>query len=355
MTISGPSSGQVGVWEEVTPPDVDPALINNGAFGLGSIVVDPVHRTDMYVGGYGYLFKSTDYGMSWKVVPSQPNPGSQALGHVVAVVGTTPATVWVSNGFGDQHIYKSTDGGLTFRLTGTVPGHSGLAGFYSIVVDPYNSNHLLSGLHETDGLVESIDGGETWQLLGGSHWPSGGKSWFVFFVDTGNAATTSETWFAIAQDGGSAVMTRNGGGTWEIPGDIEGLQHPHGNSSLLQIDNTLFVTGINGVNGSGTYRSTDLGLNWKKVSNAGGGVVFGSSKNVYSMWGWACGGCGLNEGGPQLNSALMPGDIWKSWIAAELPARLVWGPNSVATTSDGTHTIYVGSMWATGLWRYVEP
>jgi len=33
----------------------------------------------------------------------------------------------------------------------------------------------------------------------------------------------------------------------------------------------------------------------------------------------------------------------------------VWGPNSVAVTSDGTHSVFVGSMWATGLWRYVEP
>jgi hypothetical protein len=38
-----------------------------------------------------------------------------------------------------------------------------------------------------------------------------------------------------------------------------------------------------------------------------------------------------------------------------LPDGLVWGPNSVAATSDGAHSIFVGSMWATGLWRYVEP
>jgi hypothetical protein len=38
-----------------------------------------------------------------------------------------------------------------------------------------------------------------------------------------------------------------------------------------------------------------------------------------------------------------------------VPAALTWGANSVATTTDGTHNIFVGSMWATGLWRYVEP
>jgi hypothetical protein len=38
-----------------------------------------------------------------------------------------------------------------------------------------------------------------------------------------------------------------------------------------------------------------------------------------------------------------------------VPDALDWGPNSVAVTSDGKHSIIIGSMWATGLWRYVEP
>jgi hypothetical protein len=70
------------------------------------------------------------------------------------------------------------------------------------------------------------------------------------------------------------------------------------------------------------------------------------------MWGWACASCGLNEGGPQYQTASQPGD---TWTKGTLPDALDWGPNSVATTSDGSHTIFVGSMWATGLWRYVEP
>ena len=51
-------------------------------------------------------------------------------------------------------------------------------------------------------VVESTDGGATWKFVSGSGWPGGGKSWFPFFLDTGNGATTKQTWFAIAQDGG---------------------------------------------------------------------------------------------------------------------------------------------------------
>lgn len=171
-------------------------------------------------------------------------------------------------------------------------------------------------------------------------------------MNTGNPATTSKTWFAYAQDGGSGVMTTDGGQNWFQPKGIEGLQHAHGNANLLQIGNSLFVTGTNN---SGTFRSTDLGRNWTRVSPDAGGVVWGSTKGLYFMWGWACSRCGLSEGGPQYHSATWPGDNWKKWMAAELPAGLVWGPNSVAATNDGKHNIYVGSMWSSGLWRYVEP
>ena len=53
--------------------------------------------------------------------------------------------------------------------------------------------------------------------------------------------------------------------------------------------------------------------------------------------------------------AIQPGDTGAWTKISTLPSALVWGPNSVAVTSDGTHSIFVGSMWATGLWRYVEP
>src|SRR6185437_14753221 len=89
--------------------------------------------------------------------------------------------------------------------------------FYSFQVDPHDSSHLISGLHEADGVMESTDGGDSWKLVDGAGWPAGGISWFPSFVDTGDATTTRGTWFAIAQDGASAVMTRDGGAHWAVP------------------------------------------------------------------------------------------------------------------------------------------
>jgi hypothetical protein len=81
---------------------------------------------------------------------------------------------------------------------------------YSLKVDPYDGTHLVSGLHEADGIVESIDGGASWQMLGGAGFPTGGISWYPYFIDTGSAATTRKAWFAIAQDGASGVAASRG-------------------------------------------------------------------------------------------------------------------------------------------------
>lgn len=349
-----PAMGTPGVWEDVTSPDMDPALFTGSSgFGVGNIVTDPARPTDMYVGGYGSIWKSTDYGLTWKKIDANPNPPYLPLGHVLAVAGTTPATLWMASVNGEKHVYKSTDAGLTFELTGTIPEQPDAASLYSIVVDPYDPTHLITGLHEQDKVLESTDGGATWKFASGSGWPGGGKSWFPFFLDTGDSATTKQTWFAIAQDGGSAVKTTDAGKTWVKPKGIVNLKHPHGTAGLFQNGKTIFVAGVGAdTTGDGVYRSTDLGDNFSQVTQGSGGIVWGSPKSLYVMWGWACASCGLNEGGPQYQTAPYPGD---TWTKPKLPDALVWGPNSVASTSDGTHAIHVGSMWATGLWRYVEP
>jgi hypothetical protein len=344
--------GTPGVWEEVTSPDMDPKLFMAGNFGIGSIVTDPARPTDLYVGGYGSLWKSTDYGLKWTKIDSQPNPPSLALGHVLAVAGTTPPTLWMASVSGAPHVFKSTDGGLTFTLTGTIAEKPDAASLYSIVVDPHDATHLITGLHEEDKVLESTDGGDNWHFVSGAGWVSGGKSWFPFFVETGDAATTRKTWFAIPQDGASALMTSDGGKTWVQPKGIEGLTHPHGTAGLYQDGKSLFVAGIGGSAGGGIFRSTDLGMNWARIADSRAGIIWGSAKTLYSMWGWACGGCGLKDGGPEYRTAAAPGDTWEK---GTVPAALDWGPNSVATTSDGKHAIFVGSMWATGLWRFVEP
>jgi hypothetical protein len=77
--------------------------------------------------------------------------------------------------------------------------------------------------------------------------------------------------------------------------------------------------------------------------------VWGTSKSVYAMYGWACSDCNL---GTNYETAPQPGTTWS---AGDSAPSLVIGPNSMVVTSDGSHSIFVGAMWAQGIWRYVEP
>jgi len=332
-----------GTWVNVTPAAMSPDVLRPtaNAFGPGSIALDPARPGDIYVGGSSAgLWRSTDYGTSWTLIndtlPDVPR------GVVIAVAGTTPATIWWA---GYNTIYKSADGGQTFMQTALT------ISLYSLKVDPHDTTHLISGLHEADGIAESTDGGATWRIVGGAGFPSGGVSWYPDFVETGSADSTRRTWFAIAQNGASAVMTSDGGATWTIPTGLSGLQHPHGNSQLYQNDSTLFVAGLAGPVGQGVYRSSDLGASWSRVDSGQTpeAIVWGTPANVYAMYAWACSGCDL---GTDFEIATQPGT---TWTATTVPAALTIGPNGVVVTNDGTHSIFVGLMWDLGLWKYVEP
>jgi hypothetical protein len=333
-----------GVWTNVTPTTMSATVLapTVNAFGPGAIVGDPARPSDLYVGAGGDgLWRSTDYGNTWTKI-NGAIPGGP-IGSPIAVAGTTPATIWVSAGQGHGSIYKSIDGGATFNLIkGNQP-----ADLYSIKVDPYDSTHLVSGLHEADGLIESIDGGASWNAVGGAGWPTGGISWYPTFLDTGDAGTTRGNWFAIAQDGASAITTNDQGAHWNVPNGLSGLQHPHGCSQIFQHGSTLFAAGIYGP-GQGVYRSADLGANWTLADSGKTpqAVVWGTPDNVYSMWGWACSDCSFGS----FETAPSPGDVWS---APAVPDGI--GPNSVAVTFDGNHYIFIGVMWSAGIWRYIEP
>lgn len=326
---------QTGVWTNVTP-----AGMEDEDFGAGSIAGDPLRPSDMYVGGSASGFwKSTDYGKTWRKI-NDLSP-DVTRGSVIAVAPTTPATIYVA-GFGE--IYKSTDAGLHFDTLST-------GGFdpYSLVIDPYDPTHLLSGLHEAAGVIESTNGGVSWHKVGSGS-VGGGVSVYPFFIDMGNAAATRTTWIAIAQNGSSPGRTTNSGGTWATPAGLAGLEHPHGNAGIFQQGPNLWVGGAYDFRGT-IMRSTDYGATFAKVTTneKPEAVVWGSAKNVYAMYAWACSRCDVE---PNFAHAPLPGGT--AWTYEDTP-ELKIGPNSMAVAHDGNHSVFVGLMWAEGLWRYVEP
>jgi hypothetical protein len=326
----------LGEWIQVTPPD-----LGDVEFGPGPVVVDPGQPSDLFMAGGGDgVWKSEDYGNTWSRINSEI--GYVPMGLIIAVAGTDPATVWIA---GFNVVHKSTDGGVTYSQ---IPFEGFGAELYSIIIDPYDDDHLISGLHEADGIVESFDGGQTWEVVGGAGFPGGGVSWYAYFIDTGDAATTRTNWIAIAQNGASVVTTDDGGATWTVPAGIDGLNHAHGNAQIFQSGNMLFVPGVGGP-GDGLYRSTDLGASFTRVADGVASVAWGTEENVYAMWGWACADCDL---GANFKVAPLPGDTFSM---PAVPPDLIIGANNIAVTSDGIHDMFVGTMWSSGVWKYVEP
>jgi hypothetical protein len=133
---------------------------------------------------------------------------------------------------------------------------------------------------------------------------------------------------------------------------LSGLEHPHGNAQIFQTGNTIFVAGTNGANGQGVYRSTNLGVSWLRVDGGSKpeALVWGTEKNVYAMYAWACSQCNLGT-----NFEIAPLPNGTVWALTSVPTALNLGPNSVAVANNGTHYVFVAVMWSLGLWRYVEP
>jgi hypothetical protein len=326
-------------WVNVTPPG-----ITVPGEGLRSVVADPLRPSHFYMSsGNAGLWRSTDYGNHWTKINA--GFGYVPQGLCLTVLPSQPAaTLLLGASCACGKIHKSTDGGATFRDTA-----GGLSNdLYSFQVDPYDGQHVISGFHEANGIAESRDGGETWKMIGTNGFPSGGVSWYPFFVDTGLAATTGKTWIAIAQNGGSPTLTKDGGATWTVPGGIAGLTHPHGNAQIFQRGSSIFVGGGGGP-GNGVYRSTDYGANFTKVSdNVDSAIVWGSDRHVYSMFAWSCFGCPID---PKFMVGSASGE---GWTMPGVPKGILMGADHVAISSDGTHKIFVAAMRSSGIWRFVE-
>jgi hypothetical protein len=209
--------------------------------------------------------------------------------------------------------------------------------------------------HEMDYLVESVDGGQTWTNVNlASGMLENGGTGAIFFINTGDAAGSRGTWLWMAQGNGGTYgtwRTSNNGGTWV---QVDKNEHPHGASQIYQPDNNgvVFMAGLYSSLGWGVLRSTDYGQTWTHFGGTGDEtVVIGTSKNLYSMFGYPIGIGGTNA--PNFEVAAQPGT--GTWISPSVPAGLNQGAAQFCVVNDGTHNVIVGAMWNNGLWRYVEP
>ena len=143
----------------------------------GRIVDLDVNERNPYViyaaSSTGGVWKSTTNGVTWK--PVFENEGTHSVGDI-AVHPVDTAVVWVGTGerasrqsssWGDG-VYKSTDGGATWRHMGLRDSHH----IGRIVLHPTDANVVfvaamghLWGPNEERGLYKSTDGGANWRRV----------------------------------------------------------------------------------------------------------------------------------------------------------------------------------------------
>ncbi len=181
---------------------------------VSAIAVDPGNPAHILVGSAGGgVWESRDAGNSW--APRTDAQPSLATG-AIAFGPANPMIVYAGTGEGNffarlgAGLLRSADGGTTWAMLATSP-FVGL-GFYDLLVDPLDSNHLLAAT--SGGLYESTNGGTAWTQRRAA------RTWDLSMhpAVAGDPNSTKEV-FAACADG--LFRSTNGGSTWtavSLPG-----------------------------------------------------------------------------------------------------------------------------------------
>ena len=140
-----------------------------GAFSLGAVVVDPKDSNIVWLGtgennnqrsvAYGDgVYKSTDAGKTWKRVGLENSEHIQKIlidprnSNVVYVTAAGP--LW--RGGGDRGLYKTTDGGATWKAVLTVDENTGAQ---DAIMDPKKPDTLYVAMIQRRRQVGQLIGG----------------------------------------------------------------------------------------------------------------------------------------------------------------------------------------------------
>lgn len=178
-----------GVWKTTNAGiTYTPVFEKEGAYSIGCITIDPNNSNVVWVGSgennnqrsvaYGDgVYKSEDGGKSWK------NMGLKNSEHtgMIVVDPTNSDNVYVAaygplwSAGGDRGIYKTTDGGKTWKNILSVSENTGCN---EIHMDPRNSNILYATAHQRrrqgftyisggpeSAIYKSTDAGVTWNKI----------------------------------------------------------------------------------------------------------------------------------------------------------------------------------------------
>ena len=169
---------------------------------VSCIAIDPGNSNHLLCGSAaGGVWESRDRGATW--TPRTDFAPTLTVG-AVAFDPANPSRAYCGTGEGNFYsglgagVLRSLDGGSTWTRIASAPFIG--RGFYELIVDPANGNHLIAA--STGGLHESADGGVNWTARRAA------RTWDLSMHPAGGAS--SEV-LAACQDG--LFRSTNGGTT----------------------------------------------------------------------------------------------------------------------------------------------
>lgn len=254
---------------------------------VSDIAFSPQKPEVVYAGAAtGGVFKSEDGGRTWRPIFDEQavlNIGDLAVDPVdpqVIYVGTGEANGGHNN-FPGAGMYKSTDGGETWR-------HVGLAHTASIgrvVVDPHNPQRVFVAAvgsyfapNPERGVYRSDDAGETWQKV---LFVSDSTGAIDLVVNPENPSIVyAALWERVRRPDQARLYgatsgvyrSQDGGDTWEPLGAAHGLPNTEitkvgriGLALCAGQPEVLYALFNDGTTYTGLYRSSDAGDTWVNV------------------------------------------------------------------------------------------
>jgi len=240
-----------------------------------NLVIDPVLTYSTYLGGTGMaklnamsLDSAGNIYLTGRVSsPDFPVAGNtQASGSLGLYRSQDRAATWAiaSSGMGSskvlslaadpQHngvlysgtshgLYKSTDGGATWKAGSGLPANA----VTTVALDPANANTVYACMSE--GLYQSKDGGATWKAI------------LTGPVTSVAAAATKAGLIYAGRPAAPILRSQDGGVNWEEVSAVVSV-------NALAIDPSNAIIVYAGTSRSGIYLSTDGGISWT-YSNRG--------------------------------------------------------------------------------------
>ncbi len=244
---------------------------------IAGIEVDPTDSNTVYVAAMGHLwngnserglYKTTDGGKTWKrILFVDENTGCASLAIDPKHPNTLFASMWqyrrkpwaFESGGPGSGLFKSTDGGATWAKLSTgsnrgLPG--GDLGRIALAISPSNPKVVYANVEAKDSaLYRSEDGGETW-----SHGHSGANTiirpfyFGALFVDPKDP-------MRVYKPGLNMTVSDDGGKTFSV---IGGAVHSDWHATWIDPDNPERVyAGTDG----GFYATEDRGATWRFLRN----------------------------------------------------------------------------------------